>query len=558
MKVYEALAQALHVEGCQTLFGVMGEANMSLWAALAREGKIDIVSARHEAGAVAMADGYSRATGKIGLATVTSGPGLTQVGTSLVVAARNRSPLVLVTGEARSKNSLQWLEQGKFVEGCGVRYHYIGRADRLAEEVAEVFYAARLQRCPVVLSLGSEVMESSFDWDFEYKASTLHLPAPVGSPHKNSLIPILEKLIEAERPLIIAGRGALGPGAKEEILKLAERSGALLATSLNAKGLFAGEEFDLGISGTFASAPSEQLLTEADFVLSIGAQLGWFTAEGGLMFPSAEVARVDINPEPPEIGFLPGLYARGDAKATAAALNEMLDAQKIRKVGFRTEATRSVLRSQPHVFDKPTDGLDPRKLASNLGKALPAGASITSGVGHFFSFLATYLPLPANAKIEFSSQFGAIGQALPLAIGIAAASPKRPHIVVEGDGSLMMNIQELETVARLKLQLIVIVWNDSGYGAEVHKLRAKGFDGRGLASWESPDFVKIGRAFGGEGVRLQSEEEIAAAIKEGLAVGGLFVIDARVSPTTLSDPYLKVHFGIENRAPLLRPSEDRP
>lgn len=554
MKVYEAVAEALVAEGCDTLFGLMGDGNMSLWGALGRAGKLTIISSRHEAGAVAMADGYSRTTGNVGLATVTCGPGLTQVGTSLMVASRNRSPLVLVIGEIPpgSKNTLQSMDQRRFVEACSARYQDVTSIDNVADEVAEAFYAARTHRCPVVLNLPIDLQERSFDWDFEYRPSTAHLPPPVGAPSDDALAPLFEKLLAAERPVIVAGRGARAAGAKDAILTLADRIGALLATSLNAKGLFAGEEYDVGISGTFATAPAEHLMVEADFVLAIGAQLNYYTAEGGLMFPSAEVARVDIDAAPEEIGFLPGLYIRGDAKKTAEALNGMLAARQVRKNGFRTPESRAVLTAPPHVFDKPADGLDPRLLASNLGRALPKGSVVTCGVGHFFSFPAIYLSLPEGAEIQFSSQFGAVGQGLALAIGIGIGNPGRPHVVIEGDGSLLMNIQELETAARIKLPMVLVVWNDAGFGAEAHKLRAKGFDSS-LAQWASPDFVAIGRAFGGDGVRLQSEAELVGAVEKGLKAGGLFVIDARVSPTTVSDPYSKIHFGVVNRAPLLRP-----
>ena len=155
-------------------------------------------------------------------------------------------------------------------------------------------------------------------------------------------------------------------------------------------------------------------------------------------------------------------------------------------------------------------------------------------------------------EIQYSYAFGAVGQGIGVAIGTGAANPERQHIAVEGDGSLKFNIQELETVVRQKMQMVLVVWNDNGYGAEVHKLVAKGFDEK-LAQWESPDFVALAKAFGGDGVLLRDPSEIGAAIQDGLRKGGLFLIDARVSPSTATDPYAKVYFGVENRAPLLRP-----
>jgi thiamine pyrophosphate-dependent acetolactate synthase large subunit-like protein len=233
----------------------------------------------------------------------------------------------------------------------------------------------------------------------------------------------------------------------------------------------------------------------------------------------------------------------------------MLQSRKVQKEGFRTDATRAILGAAVEPFESPTDGLDPRQLLRRLGASLPRNSLITCGAGHFLGFAAMHFPLPDDADMQFSLQFGAVGQTLPVAFGIGAANPKRPHIVIEGDGSLMMNLQELDTVARYKQQMVLIVWNDSGFGAEVHKLRAKGFE-PSLGAWQgSPDFAALAKAFGGDGVTLQKEDDIAAAVAQGVAKGGLFVIDARVSPTTVSDAYLKIHFGEPNRAPLLRAPE---
>ena len=553
MKVYEAIAQALKAEGATEMFGLMGDGNMSLWGALGRDADITLTSARHEAAAVAMADGYSRTTGKVGVAMVTCGPGLTQCGTSLVVAARNRSQLVLVIGEipTTQRFHVQTLDQRRWVEANEAIFQTITSIDNMAEEIAEAFYAARVQRRPVVLNLPMDLQEKSFDWDFEYRPSFDFLPPKLDEPNPHGLAQVADALAAAERPVIIAGKGARFAGAKGAILELAERTGALLATSLQGKGFFAGEEFDVGISGAFASRATEHLLSEADFILGVGAEVGFYTSEGGLMFPSAQIARIDLKPAPETIGVLPGLHVQGDALKAVVALNALLAQRGVRNGGFRTAETRALLAAPPHPFDRPNDGLDPRLLATALGQAIPPGAVVTCGVGHFFSFPAMYTALPEGAEMQFSYQFGAVGQSLPLSIGISVGNPGRPHIFIEGDGSLMMNMQELETINRYKLPIVVLVWNDGGFGAEVHKLKAKGFE-PALAQWGSPDFVAIAKGFGGDGIRLAREADLPAAVAAGLQAGGLFVIDARVSPSTMSDPYAKVHFGLENRAPLLR------
>src|SRR4051812_12840781 len=554
MKAYEAIAQSLMAESVTDFFGLMGDGNMWLWGSLCRNPSIKAYSARHESMAVSMADGYARTTGKVGVAMVTCGPGLTQCGTSLIAAYRGRTPVVLIAGEIQpgAKNKTQSMDQRRFAEASYARFHTVTSLDNMAEEIAEAFYAARVHRVPVVLNLPMHLQEESLDWDYEYQPSTRFLPPRVETPSPDILAPVIEKLIAAERPVIIAGRGAMASGAKDAIVELGGRVGALLATSLQGKGYFAGQAWDIGIAGAFASAPSEQLLAEADFVLGVGAELGYYTTEGGLLFPSAEIARIDIKPMPEEIGVIPGLYVQGDGRRAVAAINEALEARQVRKDGLRTAATRAVLDAAPHRFEAPKDGLDPRALAWNLGAALPKGALFTCGAGHFFSWVAMYSPLPEGVEIQYSYGFGAVGQGIGVAIGTGAGNPGRQHIAVEGDGSLMFNLQELETVVRHKMQMVLVVWNDTGYGAEVHKLVAKGFDEK-LAQWESPNFVALAKAFGGDGVLLNDPSELPGAITEGLHKGGLYLIDARVSPSTPTEPYAKVHFGQESHAPLLRP-----
>ena len=553
MKVYEAIADALLAEGCDHLFGLMGDGNMWLWSSLAKK-NAKIISARHEAAAVSMADGYSRTTGKVGAVMVTCGPGLTQCGTTLMIAARNRSQMVLITGEINpgSKNNTQSMDQKRFTEACSARFHTVTSIDNMAEEIAEAFYTARVHRVPVVLNLNMDLQDREFDWDFNYRPSTDFLPPRVENPSPDLLAPVIAKLAAAKRPVIIAGKGAIAANAKDEIVKLADRVGALLATSLQGKGYFSGNPWDVGIAGAFASEPSERLLADADFVLGVGAELGYYTTEGGLLFPNAEVARIDIKPMPEEIGVIPGLYVQGDARKTVASLNEALESRQIRSEGYRNAETKAVLNEPAHQFAPPTDGLDPRAAAQYLAQALPKGVLVTCGAGHFFSWPAMYMAMPEGAEIQFSYQFGAVGQGLPLAIGTGAGNPGRQHIVIEGDGSMLFHIQELDTVTRFGLQMVLIVWNDCGYGAEVHKLVPKGFD-PGQSHWESPDFVAIAKAFGGDGVLLNKESDLPAAVAEGLRKGGLYLIDVRVSSTMASDPHAKVYYGVPNQAPLLRP-----
>lgn len=555
MKVYEAIADALAQECGGAMFGLMGDANMFAWMTMHKDPRVRIYAARHEAAAVLMAEGFARARRCVGVVTVTCGPGVSHTATSLLAAARGRVPLVLMTGEATPYGRLQTqsLNHRRFADACEAHFQPVHRIDSLADDIREAFHAAATLQRPVLLNVPLELMEQDLPWEWEYLPSRLVLPRPAVQPADTAIEELADLLAGAERPIIIAGRGAIWSGACDAIRALADRAGALLATSLFAKGFFAGDPYDLGIAGSFASGPGEKLFADADVVLGIGASLNYYTTEGGFLFPDASVARIDTRPAPVSLGALPGLYVQGDAKTASEALLAALERRQTRNAGYRTPETLAVIAEPTEVHEPATDGIDPRRIMRDLSGMLPDDVQIVCGVGHFWGFPVLYLSLPSGASIHFTSAFGAIGQAVPLGLGVKAANPERPTLVIEGDGSLLQNLQELQTAADSGLPLTVLVLNDAGYGAEVHKLRKYGFE-PGPSVWKSPDFVAIARAFGGDGVVLDDAGGLAAAIEAGLASSGLFLIDAHISKTTLSDIFLKLQYGRSNLAPRLLPA----
>lgn len=554
MKASQALADALALESDGVLFGLMGDANMAVWGALAADGRTRIAWSRHDGAAILMADGYAQAGGKLGIATVTSGPGLASSANALLSAARAGSPMVVLTGEYPDdgKSSVQFLDTRRFAAACECEFRSLAKLDTLAEDVAEGFYTARTRRCPVILSLPHAHWEAELPWPWEYRPSAEFVPRRDLPAPAEAIAELADRLVSAQRPVIVAGRGARHADARAAIEALGDHVGALFATSLVAKGLFDGHPYDIGISGSYSSAPTEALMAEADFVLAIGASLNTFTTEGGLLFPRAEVARIDSKPYPASIGFVPGLYLQGDAKRTAESLLAALQARGAAKTGYRTAATRDRLGTPVPLPARATDGLDPRALMQALGRALPANAQVVCGAGHFMSWPIAHLALPPGGRFQHTASFGSIGLGLGQAIGAALAAPDRFTLLVEGDGSLLQAVQELHAAAEQKVRLAVLVMNDSGYGAEVLKQRWKGRDHRD-AQWSSPDFVALARGFGADGVVLSREDDIAATIGRAAACDGPFVIDARISPTLVSDAYSRLFLAQENRMPLLRP-----
>lgn len=554
MKIAQAIADALALESDGVLFGLMGDANMAIWGALVEDGRTRVIWSRHDGAAIQMADGYAQASGKLGIVTVTCGPGLANAANPLLSASRAGTALVVITGEypADGKSGLQSLDTRRFAAACECEFRSLSNADTLAEDVAEAFYAARTRQCPVILSLPQALWDAELPWDWNYRPSAdfvprRNLPAPA-----DAIAELAERLASARRPVVVAGRGAQYADARAAIEALADHVGALLATSLVAKGFFDGSAYDIGISGSYSSVPTEALMAEADFVLAVGASLNTYTSEGGLLFAQAEVARIDVKPHPATIGVVPGLYLQGDAKRTVEALLAALRERTAPREGFRTAATRDRLAAPVPVPPRASDGLDPRVLMRNLSRALPADTQVVCGAGHFMSWPIAHLALPPGGRFQHSAAFGSIGLGLGQALGAAMADTSRFTVLIEGDGSLLQAVQELHAAAEQKMRLAIVVMNDAAYGAEVLKMQWKDRDAR-AAQWKSPDFVALARGFGGEGVMLSHEDELAAAIARAQTFEGPFVIDARISPTLVSDAYSRLFLAEENKMPLLRP-----
>jgi len=557
MKVSEALADALATEAQGPIFGLMGDANMPVWDCLSKDPRTRMVWARHDGAAVLMADGYSKATGRLGVVTVTCGPGLANCANAILTASRASTAMVIFTGEYPAdggKGGLQAMDQRQFAKACEAEFRPLAKLDSLAEDISEGFFTARTQQCPVILNMPSSLWEAEMPWAWDYQPSSRFIPQQTFAPPEEALTEVVNQLVASKRPVIIAGRGAILSDARAAIESLAESVGALLATTLIAKGLFDGHPYDIGISGSFSSAPTESLMAEADLVLGVGASMNFFTSEGGLLFPNATVARIDTKQFPAAIGAVPGLYLQGDARKTSLALLKAIKAKGVKSEGFRTATTRSVLSTHIPQPPRATDGLDPRELMRELSKSLPANAQVVSGAGHFWSWPIFHLALPPGGRFQHTAAFGSIGLGLAQGIGAAIGNPDRTTLVIEGDGSLLQGIQELHAAAQQEIPLIVLIMNDSGYGAEVLKLQWKKRNPQ-LAMWKSPDYVAIARGFGGDGVCIELEGELNSAIQLGMKQRGPFVIDARISPTMVSDSYSRLFLAKENQAPLLRPAK---
>jgi acetolactate synthase I/II/III large subunit len=299
-RLYDLLAAAFAAEGVDTHFALLGDGNMHWAILLAERHGVRTIHARHEHCACAMASAYAEVTGRVGIASVTHGPGLTQTMTALTTAARGDIPLIVFAGEAPTNAAwtIQSIEQAPFARACGAEYVQIQSVNHALDRVREAFCIAQHDRRPVVLGVADDLQRAVVTKSPDYIPSAAFLPrhSPI-APDPELTHQIADLIAAAERPIILAGRGVLASGAKAEVLKLGERSGALLATTLPARGLFEGNPYAIGIGGGWSSDLATELFAQSDLVIAIGASLSGFTTHFGRLYPKARVIQIDANPK---------------------------------------------------------------------------------------------------------------------------------------------------------------------------------------------------------------------------------------------------------------------
>lgn len=542
----QTVARALARLGATHCFGVVGSGNFDVTNALISDG-IEFVAARHEGGAVTMADAHSRMSGIPALVSVHQGCGLTNTVTGLGEAAKSRTPLILLTAEPAQGDvhSNFTIDQDALAASVGAAAHRLFRADTVLRDVLRAWRAAIVERQSVVLSMPLDVQSRSAATQAEIDSSTSLVleeiaQAPAVPEHIDALIDMLDR---AERPVFIVGRG--GRGAGGDVAELARRTGALLATSAVAKGLFnavghEGQSFNLGISGGFSSPATAQLIRGADLIVSFGCALNdWTTRRGRLFADEAEIVQIDIEPGAPGKHRAVDLALIGDAGATARSVSarwvDRFGATV--KTGYRTDEVRARIaegdwrKQQTDPADLAGEGVDPRTLTTRLDEMLPEERIVSVDSGNFMGYPAQFLGVPDERGFCFTQAFQSIGLGLATAIGAALAQPDRLPVLGTGDGGFHMAIAELETAVRLGLPLVSIVYNDAAYGAEVHHFCTQEVNPPlETVTFRRTDIASIARGFGAEAVTVEDLSDLDAVVDWlSREVSAPLVIDARIA-----------------------------
>lgn len=544
MKVSEAVARALAAEGAKVVFSLLGDTNMEMVVRLAELG-MPVHESRHEGTAMAMADGFARTSGEVAICAVTAGPALAHTFVPLLSAARQPSPVVVLTGP-HSRDDLehrQALDHEGLIRLTGASYQPVASPGVAVERVRSVVDLARSQGKPVVLDVPADVQDMEYPWDLDERPPSPWLEPRRISADPASIARAADIIAAAQRPVILAGAGASSPEARQELVALAAERGALLATTINARGLFHGDHYNAGVAGLFAWTASAELFAEADCVVSFGASMNSKTTENGYLFAAARFVQVDVKPPAPmDSGQAADCYVQSDAITAARDLRASLGSSPAAE-GFRTETVAKSLQAEidPQSFDVDPGELDPRALCTELDAMLPAECSVVSGAAHYWSF--PIMHMPRWRRPLYSSYAGSIGYSVSVALGVFLAT-RQPVLAFEGDGGFMMYPHALETAARTGARLLVVVMNDRALGAEYHKLRAKGLD-NSLAESADPDLAGMARQMGCPAVTLTDLDQLPGVVGGFLAGDGPLLVDARISRNVVSLPYRRAYFGLD-------------
>lgn len=510
MNVAVQLGRGLADLGVTQAFALVGSGNFHLTNAFAAAGGT-VAVARHESAATTMADAYARTTDSVGAVTLHQGAGLSNAVTAITEAAKSRTPLLVVAAQmpADAVGANLYLDQDRLAGAVMADVERVHSAATALDDLHRAYHRARLDRRTVVLNVPIDVQAEPAVEAALPAAPAAVIHGPAGDTDVGALVVALEA---AERPVFVAGRGARSAGAREVLVELAGRTGALLATSAVTRGLFRDDPWSLDVAGGFATPLARELLPTADLVVAWGASLNdWTTAHGELIEDEATLVQVDVDMaafgrhRPVDLALL------GDVEATARQVRTRLTGPA--RPSWRQAELQERIRQEgrwhlvPFDDRSTVDTIDPRALSVELEQLLPPQRNVAVDSGNFMAYPAMFLSVPDHEAFCFTQAFQAVGLGLATGIGLACARPDRLTVAACGDGGLMFALGELETVVRLGLDMLVVVYDDSAYGAEVHHFEPEGAD---MSTVEFPDvdLAATARALGFEAAVATSTSDL--------------------------------------------------
>lgn len=537
----EAVVASLEAEGVDVVFGYPGGQAIKLYDALYDSKQIHHVLARHEQGAVHMADGYARATGVPGVAIVTSGPGATNTVTGIATAYMDSVPMVVITGQVpRAVIGTDSFQESDIV-GITipvVKHSFLLQStDELTQTVREAFHIASTGRPgPVLIDIPSDLAGSTMV--FEYP-DEVNIPSYKPTYRGNAKqVRAAAKLIEkSNRPVLYVGGGAIASEATDELVKLADMMRIPVVTTLMGKGAFpASHELNLGPVGMHGAKYSNLAMTESDLIISAGARFSdRVTGRLSEFAPHADVIHIDIDPA--EIGKVRETQVPivGDLKGVLDALIDQLEKDGAKPMTADWVEQISAWRDRYPFYhpnlDEAKDEIVPELVMKELSRQLdPENSIVVTEVGQHQMWAHQFIDRETPRSFLSSGGLGTMGFGFPAAIGAAIAQPGKAVVCVAGDGSFQMNSQEMATAAINKVPVKVLIMDNRALGM-VHQWQKLFYNERYSETIldENPDFVKLADAYGWQGEKVSSPADVSAAIERMLKAEGPYLLDVRIS-----------------------------
>jgi acetolactate synthase-1/2/3 large subunit len=547
----DILAESIIRHGVDIVFAYPGGASMPIHQALVRHrDRLRTVLPRHEQGGIFAAEGYARSTGKVGVAIATSGPGATNLVTGLADAKMDSVPLVAITGQVRTAAiGTDAFQETPTVEVCRAitKHHYlVTRIEDLTRVMKEAFYIASTGRPgPVLVDVPKDIQEKRITPEYD---PPMDLPGynPYREASSRDLRRVVDAIRNAKKPIIYAGGGIISAGASEELREFAEKTGLPVALTVMGLGAMPATHYlCLNMLGMHGSVYANYAVNDADLLLALGVRFDdRVTGKVSEFAKHGRIVHIDIDPseihknKPAHLGIV------SDLKYALAELNKLVEP------GNWTDWLRQIdewRAAEPYRYDDRADCIMPQYVIEELSNQTRGENTIISvGVGQHQMWSAQYYKFMHPRTFMSSSGLGAMGFGLPAAMGAQAAHPDKRVIDIDGDGSFLMNIQELATLACEKLPVktiiinnqhlgMVVQWEDRFYeGVRAHTYlgpidcpEAIGAGGAEISA-PYPDFVKIAEGFGIAARQIRAKKDVPAAIRDMLASDGPYVLDVLV------------------------------
>jgi len=550
---YQVLVDDIKALGVEQVFGLMSDDTAVFATALDSAG-IRFYGARHENNAVAMAEGFSYATGGLGVAVIGRGPATANGLHASTYASRAGSRVLIISGDAATSSGqangigpdYKSFSAQSVLTAAGIR-SFTATSPATARGALADAAAAALQGGVAALLLPVNVQLADMVLNGEASPS-LKSDRPPQAPQPQAIEAAAALLRQSRKPVILAGLGAHRAGAKAALEQLADRTGALLATSARGKDMFRGHPCNLGIIGSFSHSAARRLVAEADCVLVFGASLNLLTMSFGHSLPKVPLIQVDAQRghigrwHPADVAVV------GDARLAAEALVAALPAGSNAERPFRSDETLKFLRDFDIARDfQPANTartVDPRSLGVALEKLLPAKRNLVYDAGNFLG-IVPYLSVPGPGHFKLTSDFASIGLGFGTALGVAKARPDETTVLVIGDGGFLMTMGELETVVREDLPLVIVLMNDCAYGAELHFLKMRDLP-VAKSVFPDVDYAPVAEAFGFRAATIRTLDDLQKAASMLARPDGPVFLDCKLN-AAVAAPFMSEFHEFETR-----------